>query len=153
MEKLKSLQQMIIDSNANTSGSDLGQPKKFSFKSKQTKSAQVIEHEKKEKEERENKEKGKEETDIVNDNFVDDSCTFRNKKDQTIKIGNETESKDVLISNMNGCRVECSVYTTAIRLVNLSNCTVLLAPVAGSVFVENCTDCQFVAACHQVMEN
>ena len=57
---------------------------------------------------------------------------------------------DVVLSNLVDCTVSLCAVMNGLRIDCLQRCHVYAGPVAGSVFVDECTDCVFVIASRQI---
>jgi hypothetical protein len=58
--------------------------------------------------------------------------------------------QDVMLSDLHNCRLIIPALTTAIRLFKLTDCELYFAPTCGSIHLENCKNCTFIMASHQV---
>ena len=55
---------------------------------------------------------------------------------------------DFTIADCKNADISVRGIANAIRLRNLSGCRVLLGPCKGSVFIQDCINCEFQVACH-----
>ncbi|PZC80954.1 hypothetical protein B5X24_HaOG213723 [Helicoverpa armigera] len=62
----------------------------------------------------------------------------------------ELFQRDVALRNLTNCTVGLKGVMGTLHLTNLVNCIVLSGPVTSSVFMEKCTNCKIVAACQQL---
>lgn len=79
-------------------------------------------------------------------------CTVSDRRSETITLGPESvNGKDVLISRLMGCRIEILGSAATLHATLLEGCTLLAGPVASSVFVDDCADCQLaLGGCQQL---
>jgi hypothetical protein len=122
--------------------------KKFGFKSKQnmttleaaieTASSKVSKPEQKESE--------------TFDSFkLESSCNIRDLNDSNVvKKSIEINGKDVAIVNIKNSTIQLCGNPTVIHVNNVENSFILSGTVTGSVFINNCQNCQVVVPCHQL---
>eukprot|EP00026_Physarum_polycephalum_P014828 Phypoly_transcript_15388.p1 GENE.Phypoly_transcript_15388~~Phypoly_transcript_15388.p1 ORF type:complete len:309 (+),score=60.36 Phypoly_transcript_15388:1-927(+) len=58
-------------------------------------------------------------------------------------------SLNFTMANLVNCKVYILQRFTAVRMKDLKGCTIVLGPVSGSIFIDNCTDCTFTIASQQ----
>ena len=58
---------------------------------------------------------------------------------------------DVNISNCSNIQLKLPVPMQALFIRGLKDCIILAGPVAGSVHIQDCSDCVLAIACHQVL--
>ena len=57
---------------------------------------------------------------------------------------------DVLLSDLRGCEVRVRSPAATLHVTRLFGCVMLCAPVARSIFLEDCKNCTLVVACQQL---
>jgi hypothetical protein len=78
-------------------------------------------------------------------------CGFSERCDETLRMfGENIDYKDVMLSSLTACRVELRGAPSTVHMNAMQNCTVLCGPTSGSVFIDDCSQCTFVVACHQL---
>lgn len=78
-------------------------------------------------------------------------CDYRNRTSETIsERADVVNGKDVSFHNLADCRVRIHGSPSTVHIVGLSDCTVLLGPVATSVFVDDCRRLTLAVACQQL---
>eukprot|EP00164_Ancoracysta_twista_P005380 GFYU01007361.1.p2 GENE.GFYU01007361.1~~GFYU01007361.1.p2 ORF type:complete len:146 (+),score=18.91 GFYU01007361.1:3-440(+) len=55
-----------------------------------------------------------------------------------------------MLSGLRDCKVQLLDNMSALYVDKLENCTVYAGPCSGAVHIEECTNCTFVVACHQM---
>ncbi|CAD5116760.1 unnamed protein product [Dimorphilus gyrociliatus] len=76
--------------------------------------------------------------------------SIEGKMDENITIEeNQTNQKDILISNMNNCTIRIIGSPGTLHMVNIDNCTILSGPSSTSVFIELSKNSRFVMAGQQ----
>ena len=139
MQELKALQEATIQAKA-----DLNPQKKFAFKSKKKPTATTASSE----------EPAQSSTAAVPPpaaSVVDLAATgalFKDIDGQTQSLA--VKGQDVALSNISGSRIFLVDTTAAVRVNKARDSLFVFAPVGGSVFLEDCHNCVFVLACHQV---
>ncbi|NXW34682.1 TBCC protein, partial [Phaetusa simplex] len=72
-------------------------------------------------------------------------------EDEELELGPaELLQRDVVLSELRGCRVRLRGNANTLRVRNCRGCTVLCGPVSTSVLVDGCSDCLLVLACQQL---
>jgi hypothetical protein len=142
VQELKSVQEQLIQAK-----SDLNPQKKFSFKSKKkpANTTSTVPH----------KSSGESSTSVPAEArkasgaiFEETGTQVRDLQGQKTRLA--TPGQDVAISDITGSKIFLTEPTTAVRVNKAKSSVFVFAPVAGSVFIEDCEDCTFVVACHQV---
>lgn len=78
-------------------------------------------------------------------------CGFRGAEDAELELGPaELLQRDVVLSELRGCRVRLRGNANTLRVRECRGCTVLCGPVSTSVLVDGCSDCLLVLACQQL---
>ncbi|NXV15293.1 TBCC protein, partial [Cepphus grylle] len=78
-------------------------------------------------------------------------CGFSRAEDQELELGPaELLQRDVVLSELRGCRVRLRGNANTLRVRDCRGCTVLCGPVSTSVLVDGCSDCLLVLACQQL---
>ncbi|OPJ72338.1 tubulin-specific chaperone C [Patagioenas fasciata monilis] len=78
-------------------------------------------------------------------------CGFSGAENQELELGPaELLQRDVLLSQLRGCRVRLRGNANTVRVRDCRGCTVLCGPVSTSVMVDGCSDCVLVLACQQL---
>jgi len=62
----------------------------------------------------------------------------------------EKSSADFILKNLTSCTIRIPCVLFALRLVDLTDCTILSGPISGSVYVENCRNCTICVASRQL---
>ena len=146
MEELKQLQELVIQAKA-----DLNPQKKFSFKSKK-KQATVEPHSAATQAgEPAPPPKANTPAPLEASAFEDVGTQVRDLRTQTVSLA--LKGQDVALTDVTDSKVFLTEPTTAVRINKARSSLFVMAPVAGSVFLEDCQDCTFVVACHQVSHN
>ena len=118
--------------------------KKFGFKGKKSKSTAAPKSE-------ESNEKSKSEDSKVGFDQEDIGFQLRNKYDEDIKVSrDEVNKKDVLLSNLTGCRIQILGNPSTLHMTSIKNCAIECGPVSTSVFIDECTNSEFHLACQQL---
>ncbi|EGC32792.1 hypothetical protein DICPUDRAFT_37764 [Dictyostelium purpureum] len=65
---------------------------------------------------------------------------------------NENSINDLLISNLNNCKIYLDMkFLTALKINNLNNCTIIgYSPIDGSIFIDSCKESTFVLVSRQL---
>lgn len=136
--------------------------KKFTFKSRQkpTSTTKTEKNVDKEKESIEHTNILPSVTAFNNNNNIEEekrewNCNgFTDRKQETLTWPDGTSPKDsrkdFALNNLEECRVEVEECFTALHISDLTGCTVSVAPVNGSVWVDKCRNCTFTLAGHQI---
>ncbi|NXX48884.1 TBCC protein, partial [Tricholaema leucomelas] len=78
-------------------------------------------------------------------------CGFSGVEDEELELGPpELLQRDVVLSELRGCRVRLRGNANTLRVRDCRSCTVLCGPVSTSVLVDGCSDCVLVLACQQL---
>ncbi|KAM6406163.1 tubulin-specific chaperone C [Pluvialis apricaria] len=78
-------------------------------------------------------------------------CGFSGAEAQELELGPaELRQRDVVLSELRGCRVRLRGNANTLRVRDCRGCTVLCGPVSTSVLVDGCSDCLLVLACQQL---
>ncbi|KAM6082439.1 tubulin-specific chaperone C [Chlamydotis macqueenii] len=78
-------------------------------------------------------------------------CGFSGAEDEELELGPaELLQRDVVLSELRGCRVRLRGNANTLRVRDCRGCTVLCGPVSTSVLVDGCSDCLLVLACQQL---
>ena len=78
-------------------------------------------------------------------------CNFKDRHDETLIMReDDVTNKDVALSNLSNCTVKLFGSPGALHMDRLTNCSVLVGPVSGSVFADECNKCTFALACQQL---
>ncbi|XP_032537310.1 tubulin-specific chaperone C [Chiroxiphia lanceolata] len=78
-------------------------------------------------------------------------CGFSGAEDAELELGPaELRQRDVLLSELRGCRVRLRGNPNTLRVRDCRGCTVLCGPVSTSVLVDGCSDCLLTLACQQL---
>ncbi|XP_050172700.1 tubulin-specific chaperone C [Myiozetetes cayanensis] len=78
-------------------------------------------------------------------------CGFSGAEDAELELGPaELRQRDVLLSELRGCRVRLRGNPNTLRVRDCRGCTVLCGPVSTSVMVDGCRDCLLALACQQL---
>ena len=64
--------------------------------------------------------------------------------------GEKVTGQDVILSNLESCRVEIRGSPQTLHLANITSCTILSGPVSTSVMVDVCRDSSLVISCQQL---
>lgn len=80
------------------------------------------------------------------------SCQgLRDRADATlIRAAGEDTGSDFALSHLRNCTVHLLSGCTALWIRKLEGCTILAVPVAGAVYITECTDCRFLLGSRQV---
>ncbi|NXF08135.1 TBCC protein, partial [Smithornis capensis] len=79
------------------------------------------------------------------------SCGFSGAQDEELELGPaELLQRDVLLSELRGCRVRLRGNANTLRVRDCHGCTVLCGPVSTSVLVDGCSGCLLALACQQL---
>ena len=85
------------------------------------------------------------------DTLVETCCGLMELTGQTVKMQHsQVASKDVALENLQQCIIEIYGPPSALHINKLRDCKIFCGPVSGSIFIENCQNCVFVLACHQL---
>ncbi|NXY87597.1 TBCC protein, partial [Alcedo cyanopectus] len=78
-------------------------------------------------------------------------CGFSGAQNEELELGPaELLQRDVVLSELRGCRVRLRGNANTLRVRDCRSCTVLCGPVSTSVLVDGCSDCLLVLACQQL---
>lgn len=78
-------------------------------------------------------------------------CGFSGAEAEELELGPaELLQRDVVLSELRGCRVRLRGNANTLRVRDCRGCTVLCGPVSTSVLVDGCSDCLLVLACQQL---
>ncbi|NXL52284.1 TBCC protein, partial [Podilymbus podiceps] len=78
-------------------------------------------------------------------------CGFSGAEDEELELGPaELLQRDVVLSELRGCRVRLRGNANTLRVRDCRGCTVLCGPVSTSVLVDGCSECLLVLACQQL---
>ncbi|XP_014805896.1 PREDICTED: LOW QUALITY PROTEIN: tubulin-specific chaperone C [Calidris pugnax] len=78
-------------------------------------------------------------------------CGFGGAEGEELELGPaELLQRDVVLSELRGCRVRLRGNANTLRVRDCRGCTVLCGPVSTSVLVDGCSDCLLVLACQQL---
>ncbi|XP_043277596.1 tubulin-specific chaperone C [Venturia canescens] len=79
------------------------------------------------------------------------SCVVAGKSDERLCLDAENVNKnDVTLIDLTRCTIKIYGTPSTLHMVNIKNCTILVGPVASSVFIHDCTSCTFAFACQQL---
>jgi len=79
-----------------------------------------------------------------------ENITMSSEYPPTIPSVSSYYSGDFRVRNCKGCVITLPNAFGALRLQDLSDCTIYAGPVAGPCYVENCTNCTIVVASRQL---
>jgi len=83
--------------------------------------------------------------------LLQNAAIFENKENAQLHPGKEeVEGKDLELNNLKNSKVFIKYYISAARITNIKDSIIVLGPVAGSVFIEDCQNSKFILACHQL---
>ena len=83
--------------------------------------------------------------------YGDSACMILGKVDERLTLDAENVNKnDVMLSDLTNCTVKIYGAPSTLHMVNLKNCTILVGPVASSVFIHDCAQSTFAFACQQL---
>jgi len=83
--------------------------------------------------------------------MFDNFYTFKNKKGETlVKKPGEIDGQPFNLEHLDNCEVRLMDHSDQIQVDFLTNCKVLIGPSCESVFVRDCSDCEFSIACKQL---
>eukprot|EP00468_Gymnochlora_sp_CCMP2014_P001494 CAMPEP_0167741844 /NCGR_PEP_ID=MMETSP0110_2-20121227/1086_1 /TAXON_ID=629695 /ORGANISM="Gymnochlora sp., Strain CCMP2014" /LENGTH=240 /DNA_ID=CAMNT_0007625949 /DNA_START=149 /DNA_END=868 /DNA_ORIENTATION=- len=71
-------------------------------------------------------------------------------KTLTIQQKDLTKQNLVLMQNLKSSKITVLTKTQTVRLVDLKDCTIFAGPVAGPIYVQNCSRCTLVLSCRQL---
>ena len=75
---------------------------------------------------------------------------FENKTDETLELPKcEIYKKDVLLKNLTNCTVKMHSIIGTLHCTNCTNCTFSVGPISGSIFLESCNDSTYHVTCQQ----
>ncbi|NWU69869.1 TBCC protein, partial [Pterocles burchelli] len=78
-------------------------------------------------------------------------CGFSGAEDEELELGPaELLQRDVVLSELRGCRVRLRGNANTLRVRDCRGCTVLCGPISTSAVVDGCSDCLLVLACQQL---
>ncbi|NXI45284.1 TBCC protein, partial [Galbula dea] len=78
-------------------------------------------------------------------------CGFSGAEGGELELGPaELLQRDVVLSELRGCRVRLRGNANTLRVRDCQHCTVLCGPVSTSVLVDGCSSCLLVVACQQL---
>ena len=84
-------------------------------------------------------------------NKINDSNITLSSSDVMALCDNKTDLHlQLLIKDCSNCTISVAHIIGNVRLENLKKCIVLLGPICTSCYLENCVDCLFFIACHQL---
>jgi len=122
--------------------------KKFGFKSKQNMT--TLEAAIETASTKANKPEQKDSDNIDSFNLLS-SCNIRDLNETNlVKKSAEINGKDVAIVNIKNSTIQLCGNPTVIHVDNEENSVILSGTVTGSVFINNCQNCQVVVPCHQL---
>lgn len=88
--------------------------------------------------------------DLIN-KYSDSATTLTSQVDQQLTLDAENVNRnDVLLSDLTRCTVRIYGAPSTVHMINLKQCTILIGPVSGSIFGDNCVQCTFGFACQQL---
>lgn len=80
-----------------------------------------------------------------------DECGFRDREGARLQLsGGDVTGRDVTLTCLTRCHVSVTGAPATVHMSHLRDCTVLLGPVATSVFLEDCHRVTFAVACQQL---
>lgn len=83
--------------------------------------------------------------------YGDSACMLLGKVDEQLVLDAENVNRnDVLLSDLLRCTIRIYGTPSTLHMVNLKQCTVLVGPVASSVFAHDCGESTFAFACQQL---
>jgi len=62
----------------------------------------------------------------------------------------ETFQQDIVLSDLVNCTIRLLGPASTLHMDRLINCIVLAAPIATSIFIDECKDCSFILGCQQL---
>lgn len=75
---------------------------------------------------------------------------YENKSSVTLDIPkSEIHKKDVLLKNLTDCTVNLHSVIGTLHCTNCTNCTFSIGPITGSIFLENCSNSTYHVTCQQ----
>ncbi|EQC32101.1 hypothetical protein SDRG_10297 [Saprolegnia diclina VS20] len=80
---------------------------------------------------------------------LDHELIYADRCDEVLVI-DAPESPDLTLARLTNCIVCIVTPTSALRATALRNCHVLTGPIAGSLWLEDCTESSFTVACRQL---
>jgi hypothetical protein len=97
-------------------------------------------------------------SDAILDEVVDPKRSISNLNGHTVIIdsnqlkveGSDQEFGDFTLYKLTNCQIRITGLTTALRLSRLEDCTVISAPVNGSIFVQHCKNLVLHSASRQI---
>lgn len=89
--------------------------------------------------------------DELSSKYGDSACMILGKVDERLTLDAENVNKnDVMLSDLTRCTIKIYGTPSTLHMVNLKHCTILVGPVASSVFIHDCAQCTFAFACQQL---
>ncbi|KAJ9594417.1 hypothetical protein L9F63_014142 [Diploptera punctata] len=83
--------------------------------------------------------------------YAGNNCGFSGKTGETLSLSHDVIcKKDVVLTNLSGCTIKLTGSSSTLHMTSLRNCTIMSGPVATSVFIDDCADCNFILACQQL---
>jgi Tubulin binding cofactor C len=77
--------------------------------------------------------------------------TFKRKHGETlVKLPDTVGGQAFEMADLTDCEVQLLDHSEQVQCDDLHNCKVFIAACSEALFVRNCTNCTFVAACKQV---
>eukprot|EP00761_Pharyngomonas_kirbyi_P001400 gb/GECH01001404.1/.p1 GENE.gb/GECH01001404.1/~~gb/GECH01001404.1/.p1 ORF type:complete len:359 (+),score=140.75 gb/GECH01001404.1/:1-1077(+) len=77
-----------------------------------------------------------------------------NEQEKTVDdishVATDKKQNDILISHCRKSRIVIKGISSAVHIVDCEACTIIIGPVAGSVFVRRSSNCRFVLAAQQI---
>ena len=75
---------------------------------------------------------------------------FEKKNDETlIKLPGQIDGKAFSIRYLENCKVYLYDHSAQVTVDQCKNCTFVVGPVKGSIFLRDCSDCEVFVACQQ----
>jgi len=63
------------------------------------------------------------------------------------------KKKDIGLASLRSCKVFIQQSLSAVHLNKIFDSVIILGPVSGSIFVEDCQNTTLVVLCHQVLDS
>jgi Tubulin binding cofactor C len=78
--------------------------------------------------------------------------TFKRKHGETlVKLPDAVQGQPFELMDLTDCEVQVLDHSEQVQCDDLHNCKVFIAACSEALFVRNCTNCTFIAACKQVI--
>lgn len=77
--------------------------------------------------------------------------TFSSRKNELIVLPRKSiDDQTVTATDLTNCIVRLEGHSGSLQFAKLSNCLVICGPTSRSIFLDDCTNCNFVVACQQL---